>query len=293
MTDSMLHAALDLAGLGWSVFPCGQDKKPVIMGNGHPMAWSRWATVDMASVIKFWQSWPDANVGLACKPSHLIVLDIDTHDADGYASFDLLKTRFGCDAMDTRDCPAQLTPSGGMHILFSAADCPDIGNSTSRLAPGLDIRGGGDGCGGYIVLAPSRTANGVYRWVETNSPFDSHVKLAPFPQVLFELLRQPKQKPSSWRDGLQNVKPRGRGNGSSYAGAALAGESARVMRSTNGTRNHSLSRAAYALGRLVADGRLDASTVEETLLPAGMATGLTESECRATISSGLKARGVG
>ena len=75
----------------------------------------------------------------------------------------------------------------------------------------------------------------------------------------------------------------------SYAQKALAGEYDRVVTSEEGFRNVNLNKAAFALGQLVGGGLLNQAEVESTLLQAGMTCGLSESESRQTIISGLQA----
>ena len=56
-----------------------------------------------------------------------------------------------------------------------------------------------------------------------------------------------------------------------------------------GTRNATLNRAAFLLGKDVAAGRLDRATAEAALLAAAAAAGLPAREARATVASGLRA----
>jgi putative DNA primase/helicase len=74
-----------------------------------------------------------------------------------------------------------------------------------------------------------------------------------------------------------------------WAAAALAAEVSTVTNATEGTRNHTLNRAAFSLGQLVAGGYLDPNDVAAALSDAARAAGLTAAESRATIASGLRA----
>jgi hypothetical protein len=56
-----------------------------------------------------------------------------------------------------------------------------------------------------------------------------------------------------------------------------------------GTRNDTLNRAAFALGRLVGAGMLDAWAVRRELEEAARYAGLGRTETRRTIRSGLTA----
>jgi hypothetical protein len=62
-----------------------------------------------------------------------------------------------------------------------------------------------------------------------------------------------------------------------------------VLAAGEGTRNHTLNTAAFALGQLAAGGLLTRQLVEDALALAGQAIGLDARECAATIRSGLDA----
>jgi hypothetical protein len=74
-----------------------------------------------------------------------------------------------------------------------------------------------------------------------------------------------------------------------YARAALTAESERVAAAPVGTRNDTLNRAAFALGRLVGAGLLDQGDVVRELDAAARRRGLGRAEIRRTIRSGLTA----
>lgn len=78
-------------------------------------------------------------------------------------------------------------------------------------------------------------------------------------------------------------------NSSAYAQTALANELAAIYKASNGARNDQVNKAAFALGQLVGGGELDRTTVEAALSSAGVSVGLSESETRSTISSGIEA----
>lgn len=79
------------------------------------------------------------------------------------------------------------------------------------------------------------------------------------------------------------------GRGRGYAQAALDAEVERVTNAQNGTRNHSLNRAAFSLGQLVAGGELDEQQVIAELVVAAQLVGLDDREIRLTIRSGMAA----
>lgn len=72
-----------------------------------------------------------------------------------------------------------------------------------------------------------------------------------------------------------------------WARTALANEVAQVEAAQPGTRNHTLNRAAFNLGQVIAGGAFDEHTVREALTMAAHTCGLTPTEIHATINSGL------
>ena len=74
-----------------------------------------------------------------------------------------------------------------------------------------------------------------------------------------------------------------------YGQKALENQYDLVVSTTEGQRNHALNKAAFSLGRLVGSGILSHSEVEDTLMNAGLASGLDEREIRITCSSGIRA----
>lgn len=70
-----------------------------------------------------------------------------------------------------------------------------------------------------------------------------------------------------------------------YGTAALTAECDRVATATEGTRNHTLNKAAFNLAQLVAQGILDEHTVADNLRAAAAVAGLPEREIDATLAS--------
>jgi len=131
------------------------------------------------------------------------------------------------------------------------------------------------GVGGYVVAPPSRHVSGAdYRWVRRPV-----ADLPDGPGVLRSLIEGP-VVPAAHRPIAHPDR---------YALAALAAESDRVAAAVPGTRNDTLNRAAFALGRLVGAGLLDPAEVTRELDAAARRAGLGRSETRRTIRSGLVA----
>jgi putative DNA primase/helicase len=173
---SLQSAALAYANkFNWKVFPLKpMDKHPRIDD------WPTQATTNPIQINKWWAKWPNANIGIACGPSNLVVIDCDVkHDKNGIESWRDLLIEHGF----KDDTIIQLTPSGGEHFVFGSNGHGTIRNSTSKLGPGIDVRADG----GYIVVAPSSTPEGVYQWDVAAHP-SSH-PVAMLPDKLAALIR--------------------------------------------------------------------------------------------------------
>jgi hypothetical protein len=154
MTTDTLTAALDYAARGWRVIP-------VLPGTKRPRGqeWQLRATTDAGTLTSWWGSGEDG-IGIATGPaSGIFVLDVDiTGDKAGDETLAELEALYGQlpDTLEVR------TGSGGRHIYFNWPQGHDIRNdASSRLGPGLDIRGDG----GQVVAPPTIHPNGTrYEW---------------------------------------------------------------------------------------------------------------------------------
>jgi bifunctional DNA primase/polymerase-like protein/primase-like protein len=135
MTNAFAVAAPDLAARRVAVLPVGGDdgKVPLIKH------WNRWKEPPgLSAVAKLTEKHPNANIGIACGPSGVTVVDIDD-----VGLLSLMIERFGETPLKT------VTPSGGIHLWYrnSGEGC------TALRAEGLavDIKGRG----GFVVVPPS------------------------------------------------------------------------------------------------------------------------------------------
>ncbi|MBC7932018.1 MAG: bifunctional DNA primase/polymerase [Rubrivivax sp.] len=172
----LLSAALGYAQRGWSVLPlyavtvdgrctCRQGAACDSAGK-HPRVAKgvRDATTGAAQIADWWQRHPDANIGLAMgAASGIVCLDVDPRNG-GDASLAELTEQHG----DLPDTAAVATGGGGFHLFFKHPQA-QFKNSSSKIAPGLDVKTGG----GYVVAAPSRHASGkTYVWQSDAPPAD-------------------------------------------------------------------------------------------------------------------------
>lgn len=270
---TLLNAALAAADQGQHVFPLRPDtKRPAISD------WEHRATTDCSRITTCWSSGA-YNIGVACGPSRLLVVDLDVPKpgneaptADGRSALDALAAAAG------HPYPSGTykvtTPSGGTHLYFTS---PDDGtalrNTAGRLAPLVDTRAHG----GYVVAAGSIIGN--RRYTAHDQP------VMDLPPWLLDALR-PQEAPQARRatDVVDGVRQRSR-----YAAAALHAEVDRVQLACPGTRNHTLNSAAFSLGRLVSNGLLTADDTTAALRAAATNAGLSDPEITRTIRSGLVA----
>ena len=143
-TAPNLETALRLARSGFAVFPCesGGDKakqpKPFIK-------WRDVSTTDETAIIKWWQKWPDAAIGLDLAKSGLVVIDCDRHgEADGVEAYGALIAKNNYDHSRDR---IVATPNKGTHFFYRQPSGQQLGNGRGALPPGIDVRG----AGGYVI----------------------------------------------------------------------------------------------------------------------------------------------
>nr|WP_052390805.1 bifunctional DNA primase/polymerase [Streptomyces sp. NRRL B-24484] len=295
--DHALAAAHFAAERGMRVFPITRMKKPAIP-SPHPPGHERDecraacgrfghgvhdATTDHARIDAMFRAAPWATgYGIACgrAPHHLIGLDLDRKNGlDGVAELARLAAEHGFTVPATATVS---TPTGGLHLWLTAPPDAVFPNSVGVVGPGIDVRGPG----GLLVGPGSYGARGRYGFASGTDPST----VAPCPPELLALLTPPPAPaapvvdPAELRDRVRQQD--------AYTRAVLDGEAAKVRAQSHPGRAKRLFASAASVGRLVHAGTIPEALALDTLLDAGMATGLTRSECERTITRGL-ARGAG
>jgi hypothetical protein len=282
--NHLLAAALLNAARGWPVIPLHpRAKRPA----GHPQTScpgtgrcadghlkpEQRATLDTDLIHAAWTTHP-YNIGVACGPAGLLVLDLDVLKPDepigapdGATSFKALCERAGKAVPDTYRVR---TARGGEHLYFITPPGERLTCTVNRLGPHIDTRA----WGGYVVAPGSRVPEGPYA-VLSNAP------VAKLPERLQNALTTP-QKPAT-----APIRPMPTRNAPHLAAVVFERETAAVAATREGGRNAELLRAVRAVGRFVAWGDLDRATVEAAFQAGGESAGLPASECRATIRSAL------
>src|SRR5215475_8598523 len=103
MSTDLSIAALEFCRRGWRVLPVA-GKVPRLA------AWPAQATTDEATVRRWWQTWPTADIGIATGGG-LLVLDVDPRH-HGDASLAELERAHG----PLPDTPRVRTGGGGTHV---------------------------------------------------------------------------------------------------------------------------------------------------------------------------------
>jgi hypothetical protein len=229
----------------------------------HPRGqWSRLATISPAVIRAMLADGP-WNIGVACKPSGLLVVDEDRLDA--FAAF-------AASIGETVEPTFTVATAKGRHFYYRQDRGAPLGNGRGQLAGrGIDVRGGGVGNGGYVVTCGSVHATGAIY-----TPVDSSAPVRPVPGWLAEALRPSVKEP---RRSSRPV--------STYS--ALKGLVRVVLEATpEHDRNTRLYWSACRASELVSAGTVNQGTAIAVLIDAAARVGLPEAEALRTIESGMR-----
>ncbi len=167
-----LEFALRYAGAGFRVLPLHSApdgrctcRKPECDSPGkHPRTehGAHDSTNDEAVIRKWWERWPDANIGMTL--DGLVAVDEDPRNG---GDVDALPHKL------PETCNAR-TGGGGSHRLYRALNGAKY---PGHLARGIDLK---NGHGGYIVVEPSVHASGQrYCWLDESEPWTTTPADAP------------------------------------------------------------------------------------------------------------------
>lgn len=310
-TASLLSAALAAAGRGWHVFPLRpNDKRPAFPDHtaetctgrdprcraaaGH-VGWEPRATTDPDRIHRAWSAAP-FNIGVACGPSGVVVVDLDQPKPGKPrpATWDIEGVRDGADVLAVlcdragqpypSDTHTVRTWSDGTHLFFRHPDGPQLRNTSGERGNGLGWLIDTRAHGGYVVGAGSTVQGRPYT---TEDPGDPRS----LPGWLTAALRPADRGPATTGRPVV-VGLAGAGRRTAYLNAAVDRQITHLTGATS-NRNDALFIAAQNLGQLVAGGALDASYVETVLTAAAESIGLHHDppagQIGKTIASGLRA----
>jgi putative DNA primase/helicase len=216
---------------------------------------------------------PTANCGIATGARSGIVV-IDPDGVKGVKNWLRLEKLHGANARTL----TVATPSG-IHLYFRAPK-HRVGNSVSKIAEGIDIRGDG----GYVVGPGSETLDGVYRFVPGLGA--NEVKIADAPAWLLKRLL-PRSAPPARPVTPVKLPEQSRERALKYADAALKHELERLGKAPLHQRNNTLNLCAFKLGQFLPHGLLNQKSVADHLAQVASRIGLDTHEIRPTIESGL------
>ncbi|MFJ9782543.1 bifunctional DNA primase/polymerase [Amycolatopsis sp. NPDC101161] len=266
-TNGLLAAALGAAERGWPVFPLApRSKRPAIPD------WQQRATCDPDRIRRWWRRHPRHNVGIACGPAGLLVLDLDA--AHGPIPIPLARqgNTHGRDVLkvlaqqagepDPVDTFTVATPRGGEHRYFARPPGSRLRSTVGARGRGLgwqiDTRGPG-----ALITAPGSLA--VVRGVPVPYAITWDLPIAVLPGWLVTALTPPPPPPRP--AAVPPYPPTGR-RITAYVQAAVAAECRNVATAEEGHRRITVYAAAAALGELHGNGWISAAAITHYLTDA-------------------------
>ena len=228
---SRRDAAARYARAGWRIFPTKPDKAPYTTRGFHDAS----ARVEM--VEEWWERWPDANIGLDI-PEGTVVLDFDPRNGAPESS-----------ALGLPPTQTAATPAGGQHLYYSV---PGGLSFRGTLVPGVDVKAPGKG---YVLLPPSKTEEGEYRWLRTG--------VVPMPEWTLARIRR-EEKGGPMGDDVFVTRRRffPWEDGSRYGKAVLRNQVTALRDCKVGSRNNTLFKATAQVASYIAGGHLPEGALE-------------------------------
>lgn len=254
-----------VALLGWRIYPCSRTSRAGCFKGAHL------AATDDLNVLTRWAREFNPNWRVVFGPSRIWGLDIDragsVHAADGLGAMAALVAVHG----PLPPGPRARSGSGGVGLFYQHTDERIIGKSGTP-APGIDPRRGALS----QTIPPSRhIVTGMsYRWL--TAPWEVSPPVAP--AWLIRLVEEPPEP----KRGPVAIDTSDQARRRLYR-AALA-----VIDAPPGSRNETLNRRAYQVGRMIGAGLLGEREAVDALYGAARQAGLDHDETRNTIRSGIQ-----
>jgi len=289
--NSLKAAALAHAKNGFYVIPLVENSKRPLISD-----WQNRATTNPLQIDSWWTEHPNANIGIACEVSNLIVIDLDTSKGAVPSSpWNELGAKNGEDVFKEicrKAGDSQLfetysvkTPSGGKHLYFYDQN---VGIKQGTEVNGwwrVDTRSKG----GYIVAEGSRLLNSSKGELDHYQSIGNSVVLN-FPTWLRDEL-----SPKAIKENFVAPSSISASNVASnpifsreFAVQVLSERCTLIRTTPEGRRNQSLIKHATYIGKIIGTGSLDEKFAFERLLEAAISSGLTQSESVNAIKAGIK-----
>lgn len=266
------------------------------------------------NTIKRWWSMPrntNAGIGINLGKSGLIMLDIDSHKAEGvpaeqaipgvtptvsagltaYSGWDsiaLLSVERNQPDVWSGPGVRVLTPSGGLHIWYRVMYPEMYKNIDGKLAWQVDVKAGAafgvapgtvvDGKGEYRALMPGSA------WGDGPAPLPAwlHAEISRVGGLNLPA------RPKGLRDRIRSSRGSSRAPSAEFIELVMSEALEAVQSAPGGQRNAALNAAAFKVGRaLVSRDETLVHALAERLEEAAMAGGTPAYEARATVASGL------
>jgi hypothetical protein len=290
--NSFKAAALAHAKNGFYVIPLVENSKRPLISD-----WQNRATTNSLQIDSWWSEHPNANIGIACEVSNLVVIDLDTSKGalppspwkelgakDGKDVFKEICRKAGDSQLF--DTYTVETPSGGRHLYFYDQNIP--------IKQGAEVNGwwrvDSRSKGGYIVGEGSCLLNSENGQTEKYRSDGNSSVVLNLPTWLRNELA-----PKAIRESLVSTTYAHKStdsNGSKFsrefAEQVLLERCAVVRTTPEGNRNQSLIRHATYVGKIIGMGSLDEKVASDSLLEAALASGLTHNESVNAIKAGIK-----
>ena len=289
--NSLKAAALAHAKNGFYVIPLVENSKRPLISD-----WQNRATTNPLQIESWWAEHPNANIGIACEVSNLIVIDLDTSKGAVPSSpWNELGVKNGEDVFKEickKAGDAHLfetysvkTPSGGRHLYFY--------DQNMAIKQGTEVNGwwrvDTRSKGGYIVAEGSHlinSANGVADQYQSigNSVvlnFPTWLRDELSPKVIKENFSASSSIPASSVSSNPIFSRE-------FAEQVLSERCALIRNTLEGSRNQSLIKHATYIGKIIGMGSLDEREASQSLLEAAIASGLTQFESVNAIKAGIK-----
>ena len=290
--NSFKAAALAHAKNGFYVIPLIENSKRPLISD-----WQNRATTNPLQIESWWSEHPNANIGIACEVSNLIVIDLDKSKGalppspwielgvkDGEDVFKAVCRSAG--DLQLFQTYTVETPSGGRHLYFY--------DQNIAIKQGAEVNGwwrvDTRSKGGYIVAEGSCLLNSASRGSEHYRSIGNNSVILNFPTWLRDQLA-----PKDIREVLDSSTNADASPVSSnpkfsheFAGQVLLERCSAIRTTKEGSRNQALIRHSTYIGKIIGMGSLDEKVATDSLLEAAIASGLTHVESVNAIKAGIK-----
>jgi hypothetical protein len=290
--NSFKAAALAHAKNGFYVIPLVENSKRPLISD-----WQNRATTNPLQIDSWWSEHPNANIGIACQVSNLIVIDLDTSKGalppspwkelgakDGKDVFkEICRNAGDSQLFDTYTVD---TPSGGKHLYFY--------DQNIAIKQGAEVNGwwrvDTRSKGGYIVAEGSCLLNSDTGKPEKYLSTGNTSIVQNFPTWLRDELAPKTIRESfvSTADAHSTAVSSSSKFSIEFAEQVLLERCAIIRTTPQGNRNQSLIRHAAYVGKIIGMGSLDEKIASDSLLEAAIASGLSHFESLNAIKAGIK-----